>query len=121
MATPFELDRGTRQGRIEGGYELGHADLVDVYLELDDHHEVSQTFVITAGSKLVRANVRVRTPDRLPASGVWELTMQLNGDDHYRRTFEEAGREIVVHPVVRLNGAPEDPDTNVVTLRLRLL
>lgn len=121
MATPFELDRGTRQQRTDQGYELGHSDRLSAHLVAGDRHTVEQAFQMASGAALVRVRVRVHAPDVLPVGASWELSALLNGTVHYTRTIDFVGRVVELHPVLRLRGANAAPSTNLLVLRLRLV
>ena len=118
MATPFELDRGTLQGRTDQGYELGHLGRAVVNLALGDKHEISQSFTVDAGKTIVTAVVHLQAPDALPAGGQWEFAALLNGVAHYTRVFDRAGLVVTVEASARLRFAPT-PST--ITYRLRIV
>lgn len=128
MSTPFEAYRGTLQQRVATAsavagthaYELGHSGYLDVNLDAGDRHDVSQTFDFAPQSVLLRSVIRVAAPPTLPDDMTWELQALLNGDVHYHRRIDVAGRVLTLFDIaVRLEADP--PTDNVVTFRLVLV
>lgn len=127
---PFSKDLGVHQGRIavasavEGSfaYELGHALLQDVNVGVGDHHQVLQTFLVDAQSKLLRASVVVVTPQVLPIGAAWEVSGWLNGTKMVSRRLRPSKRTIVLDDWrISLFGAHPSPTTNSVAFRLELV
>ena len=87
MASPWETDLGTYQGRIaeddapEGAYvfELGHALRAKRDLAIGDYHEVKQTLPFDQAAYLLRATIQITPPDAIPAGYAFLLTGRLNG------------------------------------------
>ena len=128
MSTPFEVHRGTLQQRIATAqavagthaYELGHARHLDVNLAVGDGHDISQVFDFPPQAALLRARIRITMPAEQPQDMTWELQVLLNGEPHYRRRIDVAGRVLVLQDItVRLEA--EVPTNNEVTYRLRLV
>jgi phage tail-like protein len=90
MSTPFDANFGTKQGRItpsnwiapEGSYAfvLGN-DQPGVFrwFAIGDRIEISQSFTPTAGTKYVRARLRIRGPAAMPLGTQWTLTARIDG------------------------------------------
>lgn len=122
----FDKDLGVHQGRIPaatGGfvYELGHALLADVNVAPGDMHEVSQTFVMQAGMRVLSAHVRIVTPQELPVGLVWSFTIWLNDWCVVSRLLYPAKRVIVLDDMrVSLRPAFAAPAPNTIRFCLEL-
>lgn len=127
---PFNKDLGIHQGRIavssapEGThvYELGHALLTDANVDVGDFHQVSQSMVLDAESRLLRATIVVRTPAVLPTGAAWELSAWLNGTKMVSRRLRRSKRMIILDDfVISLYGGNAAPTPNTVAFRLELV
>ena len=126
----FTKDLGLHQGRIplanapEGSfvYELGHALLGDGAVNVGDHHEITQVFTVTAGSKYITASIRVRVPPALPVGAAWVVSASLNGTQMVQRRLRIAKRLLVLEDwAISLASAHAAPTTNTLALRLELV
>jgi len=124
--SPFFKDRGVAQGRIQVDgawvYELGHATREGGYLNVGDHHEVSQSIGTPDGQAgLVRVDVDVLLPQVLPASPAleWEFTARLNGTIVYTRRLRAEDRSLTLRDIAISLAATAPPDT--VAFRLELV
>lgn len=130
MATPWEKDLGTYQGRIassaapEGSYvfELGHALRSAFNLAVGDYHEVKQTVTLDHGSSVLRASVRVVSPLTIPFGFGFLLTARLNGTVKVSRPIKSGGRTVTIEdfaiPLMNANGAP---GTDEIAFRLEVV
>jgi hypothetical protein len=128
---PFTKDLGVHQGRIvradapEGSYvyELGHALLQGVNVDVGDYHEVAQTFVMDNQAHLVRATIRVVTPPILPIGSSWEVSAWLRGVKMVRRVLRPSKRVVELSDWrIRLRALGVDEDPNIeVKFRLELV
>jgi hypothetical protein len=125
---PFDKDLGVHQGRIvrtdapEGThvYELGHALLQDVNVDVGDYHQVTQTFVLEPQSKLLKASIVIVTPAVLPVGSAWELSIRLNGDVYLQRRLRPSKRTIVLSDV-RISLFDASGGSNTIAFRLELV
>ena len=124
----FDKDLGVHQGRIPAAgatgfvYELGHALLADVNVDAGDLHEISQSFVITPGSRLLTAQVRIVTPQELPIGQVWTFSVWLNGKRMFARVLRQAKRVLSLDDMrISLRDANAPPATNQILFRLELV
>jgi len=129
MASPWEQDLGTHQGRIatadapEGAYvfELGHALHAKRNLAVGDYHEVQQTVTLDGAARLMRASVRFAAPPVIPAGHGWLFTMRLNGAVFASREIKRGARTIEIEDLaIPLDGASGPPGTDVIAYRLEV-
>jgi hypothetical protein len=104
MATPFDADAGTGQGRIvpasgapfEGAYvyQLGH-DQTGVVRRLSafDFHKIAQSDPLT-GVKVLRAKARLRPPKTLSAGTAWLFQMLIDGAPRLNLYVDGAAAEL---------------------------
>lgn len=130
MSTPFEFDLGLYQGRIPvsdapGGlyvYELGHALRHEGELVVGDYHEIEQSFVLSAASRILRVSIRTKPPRTLPAGRRWLLTAALNSVVRASRYIEKTRRDItLVDFAIPLINANTPPTPNTVAYRLEVV
>lgn len=126
----FTKDLGVHQGRVasatapEGSYvyELGHALLQDVNLAVGDHHEVSQSFVLSAQAQMLRATIHIEVPPVLPVGAAWEVSGWLNGTKMVSRRLRPSKRILVLDDLrISLFAAHGAPSTDTVAFRLELV
>ena len=130
MASPWEKDLGTHQGRIqsdaapEGSYvfELGHAQREAANLAIGDYREVKQTITIDPGAAVARVAVRIVRPPALPAGYGWLLTARLNGAVKASRPIRVGGGALEIEdfaiPLANANGPPS---TDEIAFRLEVV
>jgi hypothetical protein len=128
--SPFQAEFGTRQGRIsplgvvppEGSfvYTLGYdLPLHSAILSINDYIQITQSATFTAGTKLFRMRVRMRSPIQIPQGLKWILTLSIDGVERTRRTLvANALRDLfdLAANVTNLGGG-----AHAVALRLQLV
>jgi hypothetical protein len=126
---PFTKDLGIHQGRIaidpapEGThvYELGHALLQDVNLDVGDYHEVSQSLLLESASTALLASIVIVTPP-LPIAASWELSGWLNGVKMVRRILRASKRTLVLSDIrISLYNANRGAAVDLIAFRLELV
>lgn len=129
MASPWETELGTTQGRIAASgapegeyvYELGHALLGKRQLAVGDYHEVKQSVVLDDAAKLARATVRFVAPPTIPAGHGWLFTMRLNGSVVASRQIRRGARTIEVSDLaIPLFAATGPPGSDELAFRLEV-
>ena len=126
--SPFDMEMGARQGRLkpagwtppsgEHAFILG-SDLPGYLhrLEAGDHTEVSQDVDLT-GVNFIRARLRLRNVQALPAGLNWEASIAVDGVKQTSMTVEPGrtrDREDMAANVSKLTGAHQ------VSVRLELV
>lgn len=127
MLDAFTKQLGIHQGRIRTGpntyaYELGHAQLADVLLNVGDYHEISQDITVASGTRAIRVALVVKTPEELPVGSGWEVSAWFNGSRMVHRRLRPSKREIRLDDWrISTLGAVTSPGTNVLAFRLELV
>lgn len=129
MATPWETDLGTYQGRIEvdgapeGSYvfELGHALRAKRNLAIGDYHEVKQSLPIDQAAYLLRATIVIVPPEVMPAGYGFLLTGRLNGAVVASRPIPRNSKPIVLSDfAIPLWNAAGEPAVEDIAFRLEV-
>ncbi|RTL16313.1 MAG: hypothetical protein EKK55_24500 [Rhodocyclaceae bacterium] len=104
MATPFNADYGTTQGRSipstppaagDFVFQLGHATAGQVArFNPGDKHRISRSADLTV-AKAVRATLSVRGPAAMPSGAAWAVHLLVNGTARASRTLDARTRRLV--------------------------